>query len=349
MKSALLDAGFIAFDCVRSDARPVEITAPVNESAFRTGSDITLMARCAAGSRKRYVHRGRREHWRSSVRRSFCVEGRAFRHSCGFRCRRSRKRAGAGVRKRLGHPAACGVRPGSRAGGGGGSLRAAHQPHLLFNLCRKALPFRSLFRLLRFMPRCGAASRSTLEGFRDSGRFYPRVAAVAEVEDTTAPLAAFGVRRVAVILVNYLNDSRSLRLRLSRLLMAVVSQYYPEVSYQQFSVTADVYGPLNAPIDSVCLDPTGASDTHFGSSFTTMTNAGIQAADAAGIDLTPYESYMLVGPPLGAMCGSRACDDRGISRARLPFPSTGTPPLMDRPGSLLTRLGTTWTLSFPFV
>ena len=95
----------------------------------------------------------------------------------------------------------------------------------------------------------------TLEGFRDSGRFYPRVTEIAEPEATTAPLAAFGVRRVAVILVNYLNDSdQPITLAQATSMLATVNQFYQEASYQQFSLTADVYGYLSLPINETCND-----------------------------------------------------------------------------------------------
>ena len=67
----------------------------------------------------------------------------------------------------------------------------------------------------------------TLEGFRDSGRFYPRLTAVAEPDASTAPLAAFGVRRVAVILVSYRNQTSHPWTKVQAAsLMTTVNQYY---------------------------------------------------------------------------------------------------------------------------
>jgi hypothetical protein len=136
----------------------------------------------------------------------------------------------------------------------------------------------------------------TLEGFRGSGRFYPRMTAVAAAEDTTAPLAAFGVRRVAVILVNYLNQtSQPITQDQAASLMTTVNQYYQEASYQQFSVTADIYGYLSLPIKETC---SSTADTGGNPAFTAITDAGIQAAQSNGIDLSPYRpTFFLARPP----------------------------------------------------
>jgi len=52
------------------------------------------------------------------------------------------------------------------------------------------------------------------------------------------------------------------------------------------SISGDVYGYLQLPINIDCTDP---------NIFTTITNAGIQAAQGAGIDLSSYQSYVFVG------------------------------------------------------
>ncbi len=85
-------------------------------------------------------------------------------------------------------------------------------------------------------------------------------------------------------------------------MLPTVNQYYQEASYQKLSITADVYGPFNVPIDSVCF---GGSDT---SGFSTVANSGIQAAQSAGVDLSPYESYMFVVPfLLNGQCFGEGC------------------------------------------
>ena len=214
-----------------------------------------------------------------------------------------------------------------------------HTSHTYFSISSKGASLPIAFPTAAVYAAVRSGKPATLEGFRDSGRFYPRVAAVAEVEDTTAPLAAFGVRRVAVILINYLDIASAITPAEATSLMAAVSQFYPEASYQQFSVTADVYGPLNAPIDSVCLNPTGASDSHFGSSFTTVTNAGIQAADAAGIDLTPYESYMLVGSFPSAQCAAAGLATIGGSPGLIAISLNGYAAANGQAGILAHEIG----------
>jgi uncharacterized protein (TIGR03437 family) len=72
--------------------------------------------------------------------------------------------------------------------------------------------------------------------------------------------------------------------------MTAVNQFYKEASYQQYSISADVYGPLSLPINAPCV--TG-SDT---STFSAVTNAGILAAETSGIDLSPYQSYAFIVP-----------------------------------------------------
>jgi hypothetical protein len=106
--------------------------------------------------------------------------------------------------------------------------------------------------------------------------------------------AAFGQRKIAVILVNYLNQtSQPITMDQAASFLNTVNQYYQEASYQQYSISGDVYGYLSLPINEFCSS--NGSDNS-GSDFTAITSAGIQAAQSANINLSTYQSYVFIGP-----------------------------------------------------
>jgi uncharacterized protein (TIGR03437 family) len=140
-----------------------------------------------------------------------------------------------------------------------------------------------------------AAGEVTLEGWKSSGRFCPREEPPERPESVAAPIAATGVRKVAVVLINYLNQTmQPFTAAQATALMTTVNQFYKEASYGQFSIQSDVFGYLNLPINETCTDLGDVSSP--GGSFAMITNAGLQAAKSAGIDLTPYGTVLFLGP-----------------------------------------------------
>ncbi len=273
-------------------ARAVEISAPVNESAFRTGSDITLTAWCAGSS--------------ASVR--FLVDGASIGEApCGgafvWKGAPSGIHAISGVLGVESEPALVFVNDSAtrpRVESVQGVVRAVVEDrfeqrtsHTYYSISAKGASIPIAFPTAAVRAALRSGKPVTLEGFRDSGHLYPRVTDVVEPEATAAPLAAFGVRRVAVILVNFLNQTNKTVTQAQAVsMMSTINQYFQETSYGQYSVTGDVYGYLSLPMNEPC---TASSDTT-SSAFTTITDAGVQAAANAGIDLSPYQSYLFVAP-----------------------------------------------------
>lgn len=280
-------------------AGPLVITSPANESAFRTGSEITLMARCALDS--------------GSVK--FIVDGASIGNApCGGAFVWSGVPSGihviSSVARAESEPVLVFVNGSAtrpRVESVEGLVRAVvedrfeqrtSRPYYSISSNGTSIPIAFPTPAVRAAVRSGKPV--TLEGFRDSGRFYPRVTEVAEAANTAAPLTAFGVRRVAVILVNYPNDTdQPITRAQAASLMTTVNKFYQEASYQQFSVTTDVYGYLSLPINETC---TTAGDTGGSDPFTAITTVGVQAAQRAGIDLSSYQTYFFVGPT-ATQCG----------------------------------------------
>lgn len=106
---------------------------------------------------------------------------------------------------------------------------------------------------------------------------------------------AVGQRKIAIILINYLNQTtQPISSAQATAMLQTVNQYYQEASYQQYSVTGDVYGYLNLPVNESCAQLGDTASTS--SPFVTLTNAGIQAAENAGVNLSSYQSYVFIGP-----------------------------------------------------
>jgi hypothetical protein len=115
-------------------------------------------------------------------------------------------------------------------------------------------------------------------------------------QTTSAPraVATTGTRNIAIILVNY-NDNQSQPpdQATARQGLTLLNEFFQEASYGRLSSTGTVYGYLQLPLS---ISVTCASDN-----FTAITDAGIQAAKSAGIDLSPYQSYVFLGP-LSSAC-----------------------------------------------
>jgi len=111
--------------------------------------------------------------------------------------------------------------------------------------------------------------------------------------------AAIGQRKTAVILINYLNQtSQPISKDQATSLLTTVNNFYAEASYQQYSILGDVYGYFSLPLNEFCSN--GSENS--ASDFIAITNAGLQAVTNSGIDLSPYQSVMFLGPT-ATQCG----------------------------------------------
>jgi hypothetical protein len=88
--------------------------------------------------------------------------------------------------------------------------------------------------------------------------------------------------------------------------LTTVNQFYQEASYGQYLVSGDIYGYLNLLINETCSN---SSDTGSSDAFTAITNAGIQAAQNAGINLSAYQSYVFISPT-ATQCGGGYASNR---------------------------------------
>ena len=135
----------------------------------------------------------------------------------------------------------------------------------------------------------GPGSRIRVSGTRSGGRLRVASSEVLITRSRTAASnRAIGVRHVAIFLINFKNDrSQPIDDATAAQTLADLNRFFQEASYDQLSVSGDVFD-LQLPIDRDCR----TTEDYFG----TITNSGIQAAKDAGIDLSPYQSYVFIGP-----------------------------------------------------
>jgi len=96
---------------------------------------------------------------------------------------------------------------------------------------------------------------------------------------------AVGVRRIAIVLVNFLDDKRQQSDTAAAVAaIQTLNGYFQENSYGAYGVKGDVYGYVTLPINSPCSD------------FTAITNGAAQAITNAGGDVSSYDSLVAVAP-----------------------------------------------------
>jgi len=107
-----------------------------------------------------------------------------------------------------------------------------------------------------------------------------------------------GQRKVAVLLVKFQNDQRQLldSSTAGSMISGQVNSYYQEDSYGNLSLGGDVYGYLTLPINSVCQQIVDASGVTSGFSY--IQGAAETAAQNAGINLSGYDTVLLLSPEL---------------------------------------------------
>ncbi len=146
-----------------------------------------------------------------------------------------------------------------------------------------------------------SGSRVRVSGSRSGSRF--NVHTKLSVLSPAATPVTTGVRKIAILLVNFNNDrSQPVDVPLATKTLATINRYFQETSYGLLSVIGDVFGYLQLPIDLDCTN-----DPNF---FATITNAGIQAARTSGIDLSPYQSYMFLASNGSNGTGNPLCQIR---------------------------------------
>jgi uncharacterized protein (TIGR03437 family) len=115
-----------------------------------------------------------------------------------------------------------------------------------------------------------------------------------------------GQRKVAVLLVNFQNDQRQLidSITASSLVLGGTNSYYQENSYGNLSIVGDVYGYLTLPLQTVCRQI--FNESGIGPGFTDIQDAAVTAAQSARIDLSGYDSILVLGPELQTCDGGEA-------------------------------------------
>ena len=104
-----------------------------------------------------------------------------------------------------------------------------------------------------------------------------------------AAVATTGVRKIAIVFVNYTDDqSQPMTLAVASQGVSLLNQYFQEVSYGKLSASGDVFGYLQLPLS---IQENCAAD-----GLSTISNAGMQAAQNSGIDLSSYQSIVFEGP-----------------------------------------------------
>lgn len=110
---------------------------------------------------------------------------------------------------------------------------------------------------------------------------------------------AFGERKVAVLLVNFLDSSGEPgTVDQARTAFGTINDYFVETSYSQVSLTTDVFGWWTLPYDSArCSDP----------ALYPVSGEILEEAARRGVDLGPYDHLVYVfNEPLGIWCSSGA-------------------------------------------
>lgn len=163
-----------------------------------------------------------------------------------------------------------------------------------------------------------SGARVRLTGYRSNRGFV--VTQASTVVPAPALIPALGVRNVAVFLITWANDRAHLiDIPTANQIMSTVNSFYQEASYGQFSLTWDVYGFFDLPLNETC-------------DFITTANAGVSAASSAGIDLLHYQSYVFISPAISCS-GSVGSISGGFITVRI------TDPLSMRPISIVHELG----------
>jgi uncharacterized protein (TIGR03437 family) len=133
-----------------------------------------------------------------------------------------------------------------------------------------------------------SSSRVRVTGKHFRGKFMVGTTEILRRAESVSPNTFSGVRKIAVILVNYTDDqSEPVDQSTMNQALTIVNQYWQEASYGQYGATADIFGYYRLPLSI----QENCADDAFGS----ITTAAIQAAQLAGVDLSTYQSIVVNG------------------------------------------------------
>lgn len=129
----------------------------------------------------------------------------------------------------------------------------------------------------------------------DEGRTHARANATLELSkdilgNPVGKRAAIGTKHLGVLLLQFDGESASAYNRdtVERLLTEA-NDFYKEASYDQFSFTWEISGPLALPLSAPCN----------GAQILATTSAAREAAASTGIDLTKYDTVVFTGSGCG--------------------------------------------------
>jgi hypothetical protein len=134
-----------------------------------------------------------------------------------------------------------------------------------------------------------AGARLRLRGVQSGRQLLVADGGTTQVASTTAPTVSTGAKRVAVVLINFSNDTSQPYTPAFAAGVAFnnsdsVAAYYAEGSSGQLTLSGDVFGWYTIP------------DTNDNCAYSTWSNAANVAASAAGVDLSAYDNVVYAFP-----------------------------------------------------